>query len=90
MIGKLVEMRCRDPTGVLGKEGSVIPAALGCSELTKPNEHNQRVPTYRWTKTCVFQCRSHGLQLLFSSCKHPQLGVSQHIPFSLAVMTKRW
>lgn len=47
------------------ERSSILPAALGCSELTRPGEHNQHMPTYGWTKTWVFWCLSHSRLLFF-------------------------
>lgn len=48
-MGKGTEMGRGDPANLLGKvweeRGTVIPAALGCCELTRLAEHNHHVPT---------------------------------------------
>ena len=81
-------MRCRGPTGVLGKEGwvweergSPAPAALGCSELTRPGEDDRHVPSYGWAKTWVFGAAAMAAFSSFLLGNIPKLAFPSALPF---------
>lgn len=97
VVGKGDGVEIQHPASVLGKVGglweecgSIIPAGLGSSGLTGPSGTTSTCPWMDRPRPGRFSATAMAAFYFFFSWKHPQVGISQRCPFSLAVVTTLW